>query len=360
MTTRTKKSPSHEFLFQLLSTPSPTGYEVPIQRFVREYIEPFADVVSIDLHGNLTAVLNPSAPKRIMLAGHCDQIGLTIRHITKEGFILVDKLGGIDVGVLFGARVSILAKKGPLPGIIGRKPIHIQSSDERSRTSLEIEKVWIDIGAKNKADAEKFVQIGDAIVFEPTPLALKNNLITGAGLDNRVGLYVVIETLRRLKGVRLPIGLYAVSTVQEEVGLRGARTAATAINPEVGIAVDVTHANDNPGNDASKCESCKLGSGPTIARGPNINPIVEDRLLAAAKKHKIPHQLAPGGGLLGNDANAMQVARGGGVATGAIGIPNRYMHTQVEVCHLDDLEHAIELLCAFIRDTKSTTDFTPR
>ena len=359
MTARTKKSASHDFLFQLLSTPSPTGYEVPIQRVVRSYIEPFADTITIDLHGNLTAAINPNASKRIMLAGHCDQIGLTIRHITKEGFLLVDKLGGIDVGVLFGARVSVLAKKGPLVGVIGRKPIHLQSGDERAKVQLDLEKVWIDIGAKDKADAEKFVQIGDAIIFEPTPIALKNNLITGAGLDNRVGLYVVIETLRRLKGTRLPVGLYSVSTVQEEVGLRGARTAATAINPEVGIAVDVTHANDNPGNDGSKCESCKLGGGPTIARGPNINPVVEERLLAAAKKSKVPHQLAPGGGLLGNDANAMQVARGGGVATGALGIPNRYMHSPVEMVSLADLDHAAELIAQFCCDLTPESDFTP-
>jgi endoglucanase len=355
-----KKHSSLTFLHELLDTPSPTGYEVPIQRVVRSYIEPFADAVSVDLHGNLSAVLNPTAKKKIMLAGHCDQIGLTVKHISKEGFLSVDKLGGVDLGVLYGAKVIVLGKKGPIPGIIGRKPLHIQSADERSKTSHDIAKIWVDIGAKDKADAEKFVELGDALVFEPGRIELKNGLIAGPGLDNRVGLYVVMETLRRLYKQRLQVALFSVSTVQEEVGLRGATTAAHSIHPEVGIAVDVTHANDNPYHDTPKGESCNLGAGPTIARGPNINPIVEERLRGSATKRKIPYQIGPGGGLLGNDANAMQVARGGGVATGALGIPNRYMHTQVEVCHLDDLENAIELLCGFLTDIKATTDFTPR
>jgi endoglucanase len=243
-------------------------------------------------------------------------------------------------------------------GIVGRKPIHHQSADERDKTKNDIEKIWIDIGAKNKKEAEKKVAIGDSATFHLSVLELGNSLITAPGLDDKVGLFVAMETLRLCAQKKLQVGLYAVSTVQEEVGLRGAQTSAYGINPEVGIAIDVTHASDNPGNDNSKATPCVLGGGPTITSGPNTNPVVERLLKDAAKKTKAPYQAAPSPRPLGNDANSIQVARSG-VAAASLGIPNRYMHSQVEVCSYKDLEAAIKILVHFVSAISAKTDFRP-
>lgn len=349
---------SRAFLDQLLTTPSPTGFEERIQALVRKRMTPFADTIESDLHGNLIVAINPDAEKRVMLAGHCDQIGFMITHISNEGFLYVSPLGGIDVGVLYGAQVTIHGEKGPVEGIFGRKPIHQQSAEERASMKLDISKVWIDIGAKNKKEAEKLVNIGDSATFKLGVMQLGSDFICAPGLDDRVGLFIVMEALRLCKNSKLNVGLFSVSTVQEEVGLRGASTAAYTVNPEVGIAVDVTHASDNPASEGAKGVPCKLGAGPAICRGPNINPVVERLLVASAKKAKIPYQPAPSSRLLGNDANAMQVVRGG-IAAGSIGVPNRYMHTQVEVCSLKDLENCAKLLAQFVKSITTKTDFRP-
>jgi endoglucanase len=349
---------SKDFLYELLTTPSPTGFEEEIQHVVRTRMERYADTIETDLHGNVIAAINPKAQRRVMLAGHCDQIGFMVKHITKDGFVYVSPLGGIDAGVLLGTHVTIHAKGGAINGIFGRKPIHQQSAEERDRVKLDLDKMWVDIGAKTQKEAEKRIAIGDPVTFKLGVTELGPDLVSSPGLDNRVGLFVAMETLRLCAKEKLSVGLFSVSTVQEEVGLRGARTAAFSVDPEVGIAIDVTHASDNPANDNAKAVPCKLGSGPCFSHGPNTNPVVADMLVAAAKKLKIPYQPAPSAQLLGNDANAIQVSRGG-VATGSIGIPNRYMHTQVEVCSLADLENAARVLAGFVKSISAKTDFRP-
>jgi endoglucanase len=349
---------SKDFLHKLLLTPSPTGAERAIQRVVRERMKRYADSIETDLHGNVIVALNPKAERKIMLAGHCDQIALMVRYISNEGFLYVSALGGIDVGVLHGTRVTVHGVKGPIPGVIGRKPIHAQSAEERDKTKNDIEKIWIDIGVKSKKEAEKQVEIGNTVTFELTLLEFGDQLIAAPGLDDKVGLFVAMETLRVCSQKKLSVGLYAVSTVQEEVGLRGATTSGYAINPEVGIAIDVTHASDNPGNENSKATPCKLGSGPSIASGPNVNPIVEKLLKDSAKKTKSPFQLGPSPRPLGNDANTIQITRGG-VAAAALGIPNRYTHSQVEVCSYKDLQHAVKILAHFVSSITPKTDFRP-
>ena len=350
---------SKNFLFDLLTTPSPTGFEQKIQRVVRKYMEPFADSIETDLHGNVIVGINTKASRRVMLAGHCDQIGMMVKHVTKEGFIYVGALGGIDPGVLHGAHVTIHSESGEVHGIFGRKPIHMQSGEERDRLKLDLEKMWIDIGASSQKEVEKKVKIGDPVTFKLGVTELSKELISSPGLDDKVGLFIAMEALRLAAKSKLEVGLYAVSTVQEEVGLRGAKTAAYAVDPEVGIAIDVTFASDNPGHENTKDVPCKLGGGPCVSRGPNINPIVAQMLMDVAKKGKIPVQPAPSPKLLGNDANAIQVSKRG-VAAGSIGIPNRYMHTQVETCHLKDLENAAKLLANFTKDISKKTSFIPR
>lgn len=349
---------SKDFLYELLMTPSPTGYEQRIQKVVRTHMKKYADSMETDLHGNLIIGINTTAKKKVMLAGHCDQIGLMVRHINKDGFVYVGALGGIDTGVLPGAHATIHSSRGPVDAVIGRKPIHAQSGDERGKVGNDLDKIWLDIGAKNKKEAEKRIEIGDCVTFKLGITELGKDLITSPGLDDKVGVFIAMEALKLCAKAKLNVGLYAVSTVQEEVGLRGARTAAYSIDPEVGIAIDVTHASDNPGVGGVMPIEIKLGNGPAISRGPNTNPVVEKMLIAAAKKGKIPYQLSPSPGLLGNDANAMQVSRGG-VAAAAIGVPNRYMHTQVEVCSLTDLNNCAKLLAEFIKSITAKTDFRP-
>lgn len=349
---------ARKFLDELLLTPSPTGFEHHIQRVVKKRMGKYADRIDHDLHGNLIACLNPGASRKVMLAGHCDQIGMMVKHISSDGYIYFSALGGVDTGVLLGTRVTIHTAKGEIPGVVGRKPIHQQAPEERNKPRTEIDKLWIDIGGKSRKEVEKRVGIGDPITFRLEVLDLTNDLICAPGLDDKVGLFVAMETLRLCAKEKLNVGLYAVSTVQEEVGLRGAHTAAFSIEPEVGIAIDVTHASDSPANENAKAVPCKLGAGPAITRGPNTNPVVEKMLVSAAKKAKLPYQPSPSSGLLGNDANAIQISRGG-VATAAIGIPNRYMHTQIEICSLKDVENAAKLLARFIKEIGPKTDFRP-
>lgn len=350
---------SKAFLHQLLLTPSATGYEEAIQKVVRSHMKPYASSIQTDLHGNVMVGINTSAKRKVMLAGHCDQIGLMVRHINKDGFIYVSALGGIDVGVLPGTHCTIHTSTGTqVEAIIGRKPIHAQTAEERGKVSNDLDKIWLDIGASNQKEALKKVAIGDSITFKLAITELGKDLISAPGLDDKVGVFIAMEALKLCHKSKLNVGLYAVSTVQEEVGLRGAKTAAYSIDPTVGIAIDVTHASDNPGSTNPIATVCKLGAGPAISRGPNTNIIVEKMLLASAKKAKIPFQLSPSAALLGNDANAIQVSRGG-VATASIGIPNRYMHTQVEVCSYSDLMNSARLLAEFIKSINDKTDFTP-
>jgi tetrahedral aminopeptidase len=348
---------SKQFLFSLLETPSPSGFEQQIQEIVRKYMSQFADDISTDIHGNVAVILNPKATTKVMLAGHCDQIGMMVRFISEEGYIYFYPLGGLDKRTLWGSKVLISGITKPILGVIGKQPIHSEKPIDRDKGVDAIEDMWIDIGAKNREDALKVVEVGAPIVFYPEVKELLNNYITGPGLDNRVGLWVIMEALRLVAG-KSKVGVYAVSTVQEEVGLRGATTATFGIEPLVGIAVDVTHASDNPGKVSSTCTQCKLLKGPCIYTGPNINPMVQSMLKECAKKEDIEIQILPAARPLGNDANTIQLSRSG-VATASIGIPNRYMHTQCEVVNLTDLENSAKLIARFLTTVTPKTNFIP-
>lgn len=355
------RAESLEFLRALLETPSPSGYEEPVQELVMEWASKYADNVRKDVHGNVIAELNPSGHPRIMLAGHCDQIGLMVQHIDENGYLFVSAIGGFDVAVLIGQRVIVWSKVGgkltPVHGVIARKPIHLLPEAERERLP-RISDLWVDIGARNRREAERLVSIGDPVTFELKFQVMRNNAFCACGLDDKVGTWVVMETLRRLSGKKFDAAVFAVSTVQEELGLRGARTSAFGIEPHVGIAVDVTFASDHPEIDRKQVGEIRLHRGPVIYRGPNINPKVFDMLVSVAKRKGIPYQIAGASRATGTDANAIQVTRAG-VATGLISIPNRYMHSPVEVASLGDLENAAKLLAAFIQEVKSDSDFIP-
>lgn len=354
-------SESYSFLESILSTPSVSGFEQPVARIIRSRMEKFADKITTDLHGNTIVALNPQAKPRIMLAGHIDQIGLMVRHINDEGFLYFAAVGGVDLAVLPGSRVMVHGHAGPVQGVIGRKPIHLMKAEERNGGKLEPQDLWIDIGTKDRAGAMSQVAIGDIATYVLGIVKLGDDFITGAGLDDKVGAFVVMEALRLCaeQKSKLKCAVYSVATVQEEIGLRGAHTSTFGIEPTVGIAVDVCHASDNPGADKKISGDISLGKGPVISLGANINPAVGKGLLDAGKANDRPCQRLAAPASTGTDANAMQLSRSG-VATGLVGIPNRYMHTQVEVVSLSDLEQCAALLADFILSVDSKTDFVPR
>jgi putative aminopeptidase FrvX len=348
---------SHDFLKALLATPSPSGYEQQIQGVVRDRMKPLCDRVTTDRHGNVFAARNPDAATKVMLAGHCDQIGLMVMNVESEGFLTIQPIGGWDMQILLGQYLTVWAKGGPIQGVVARKAIHLLQEDERTKVP-KFHDIWVDIGAKDKAEAESLVRCGDPVTFTLGYRELRNNLAASPAMDDKVGLWVCMEAVKKLHGRPLAAGVYGVSTVAEEIGLRGATTATYTVNPTVGIAVDVCHATDTPGQDKKQVGDVKCGGGPVLFRGPNINPRVFDLLEETATKHNIPVQVRGAPRATGTDANAMQISREG-VAVGLIGIPNRYMHSPVEVIHLGDLEHAATLLAEFCAAVTPEMDFIP-
>lgn len=350
-------SAAKDFLIKLLETPSPSGYERPVQDIVRAYVRDFADKVSTDSHGNVISCKNPSAATRVMFAGHCDQIGLLVSHIDAEGFIYTQTIGGWDPQQLLGQRMTIWTKSGPIPAVISRKPIHLLNEEER-KTVVKEKDLWLDMGAKNKEEAASVVRIGDPVTLQLGYQEMRNGLANAPNMDNKTGLWVVIEALRRASQKKLNVALYSVSTVQEEIGLRGVQTSAFGIDPHLGIAVDVTHATDCPTIEKKQQGDISLGKGPVIFRGPNMNPVMVERLIEACTSGEIPYQLSAIGRGASNDANSLQITRAG-VATGLVSIPNRYMHSAVEMISLEDIDHAANLLAAFVVGLSGSEDWTP-
>jgi endoglucanase len=328
-----------------------------VQDVVRAWARTYADEVRTDRHGNVLAVMHPGGQPRIMLAGHCDQIGLMVQHIDDNGYLYVQPIGGWDMQVLLGQHLTVWAREGPLPAVVSRKAPHLLTGDERNKVP-QFTDVWLDIGARDRKEAETLVSAGDPVTVALSYRELRNGLVSAPGLDDKVGVWVVMEALRLLHGRPLQAAVYCVSTVQEEVGLRGAATSTYGIHPAVGIAVDVCHATDTPGNDKKQLGDTRLGSGPALFRGPNINPRVLEVLEKTARSQDIAVQVRGAPRATGTDANVMQISREG-VATALVGIPNRYMHSPVEVVSLDDLEKSARLLADFCASVTPHMDWTP-
>ena len=347
-----------DFFKQILETPSPSGYEQPVQELVRKYAAEFADEVRTDLHGNVIACCNPGADLRVMFAGHADQIGLLVTHINDNGFIYTNTIGGWDPQQLIGQRMTIYTQSGPIPAVIARKAIHLLDQDERKQV-VKAKDLWLDIGAKDKDEAAKVVRIGDPVTLELGYQEMRNDLANSPGMDDKTGLWVCMEALRRAKAKGLNVSLYAVATVQEEIGLRGAHTSTFGIDPQVGIAVDVTHATDCPTIDKNQEGDVRLGGGPVVYRGPNMNPVVVEHLRTAADEADLPCQWGAIGRGTGTDANAIQLSRAG-VAAALVSVPNRYMHSAVEMISLKDIDMCADLLATFASSLNTDADFTPR
>jgi tetrahedral aminopeptidase len=348
-----------EFFREYMATICPTGYEEEATQVWCREAERFADRTWVDLHGNGFAVVNEGGSPRIMLAGHADEIGLQVSYIDKEGYLFFAGLGGWDPQILPGQRVRIKTDSGIVLGVIGRKPIHLLDGDERKKV-VKLDDLWMDIGAKDKEDAASVVAIGDAGVLDYDFTELRNGLVVGRGLDDRVGAFTVLEAARLAADMNPKAAIYAVSTVQEEIGVRGATTSAYGIDPKVGIAVDVGFATDTPllGAEKKRIGEADMGKGPIITRGPNINPKVFRLLQKAASANGIPVQEKGYPRPTGTDARAIQVTRGG-VATGLVGLPSRYMHSPSEIVHLDDIVNASRLIAHTVAGIDDETDLIP-
>jgi len=349
--------PSLDFLKELLHTPSPSGYERPVQDVVRRFAASFADEVSTDLHGNVAVAVNPSGSPRIMLAGHCDQIGLMVKNVDDKGFLWVQAIGGWDPQILLGQSVQVWTKSGPLSGVIARKPIHLLTPDEK-KVVPEIKNLWVDVGVANGNEARELVSPGDPITVTLGYRELRNGLAISPAMDDKVGVWTVLSAAQRAAQRHPQAAIFAVSTVQEEIGLRGVQTSAFRIAPQVGLVVDVTHATDCPTIDENQYGRVKLGQGPVLYRGPNVNPVVFDTLTKEAQAAEIPVQVNGIAVAASNDAAELQLAREG-VAVGLVCIPNRYMHSPVEMVSLKDLDHAAELIARFCTAVGPESDFTP-
>lgn len=348
-----------KFLKELLETPSPTGFEEPAAALVRERLADVADEITTDTMGSVRALLagtEDGAPS-LMLAAHMDEIGLMVTYISDEGFLSVASLGGVDAAILPGMRVDVHTESGVLRGIVGRKPIHLIEPDERKNVT-PLSSLVIDLGMKPKR-VKKLVRVGDPITFGVGFECFGDGMAVSKCFDDKCGVWIacrVMETLARDGGA--PGDFIAAATTQEEIGTRGAMTSAHAVNPDVALAFDVTHATDYPGIDKTKYGKIVCGAGPVIARGPNINPVVFERLVAAAKAEGIPYQLEAEPSVTGTDARAIQVARDG-IPTGLVSVPLRYMHTPTEVVCLADLEATVRLIVRFARDLSADASFVP-
>lgn len=347
------------FLKELVESPSPSGYEGPARAIWRRAVEGVAEELRTDLHGNTIAAVNPRGTPRVMLAGHVDEIGFLVTYIDDDGFVYFGPIGGHDPVIVPGQRMRIHTAGGPLLGAVGRRPIHLMRGEERDK-KVELHDLWIDVGARSRDDVAGRVKVGDPVTLSVGLERLQGDRIVSRALDNKMGAFIVAETLKQVAERQPRAALFSVATVEEEVGLRGAYTSTFSVDPQVGIAIDVTHALDHPGaaGDKKRLGDICLGQGPVISRGPSINPIVFDRLVAAAEAAGLPYQVEPNPNSSGTDADAIQRSRGG-VATAVVSVALRYMHTPVEMLELGDIDQTIDLLAEFVTRLTPDTDFTP-
>ena len=349
---------SLKFLEDFMMTSSPSGYEMEAGKLFRAYLSDCCDEVKADVLGNSIAVLNPEAKTHVMLAGHYDEIGFQVVYISDDGLIYFRPNGGIDKLNVPSSEVEILTESGRIPGVIGKKPIHLLKESERSK-ALELTDMWIDIGAESKAEAAEIVKIGDPVAMRSNFRFLGKNRFSSKGTDDKIGAFIVAETMRALSKRKLNVAVYGVGTVQEEVGLRGVETAAYAIAPQIGIALDVGFATDLPDVPKKQLGEASLGAGPILTRSCDNNIELGKLLRKAAAAHKIPYQETPAHRATGGtDTARLQMTRGG-VATALISIPNRYMHSQVEMCDLRDAEGAVQILTETIAALTGDENFIP-
>jgi putative aminopeptidase FrvX len=346
-------------LKDLMGHAGPTGFEGPVQAWFKKQYTELELEAKTDILGNLCATLNPNGKTKVMLAGHSDEIGLMVNYINEDGFIFFVQIGGVDPTILPGLAVNIHTDTGPVTGVIGRLPYHILKESKDDHKEPKFEDLWIDIGARTREDAEKMVTVGDPITVDSPFRLLANNIAACRAFDDKIGGFIALEVARNLAGnPPANAALFCVHTVQEEVGSRGAITSAFALEPDVGIALDVGHTGDYPGIDKKKTGDNVLGGGPIIIKGSNSNPVLVKQLIETAKGNGIPFQLSAQPNRTYTDSDVIQTSRAG-TATISLGLPNRYMHTPIETISLEDVDNFISLLTGWLQSIPAEADFTP-
>ncbi len=346
-----------ELLHELLTVTGPSGHETEAARSWREYCERFASEVAVDHVGSSRAVVaGTRGGPSLAIVGHIDEIGLHVTHIDDQGYLRFGQVGGWDPVVLVGQRVRLQTRQGPVPGVIGRKPIHLLKEEDRKK-SPELKQLHIDIGAASGDEARRLVRIGDVAVIDVDPVELSNERLASRALDNRVGCYVAAETARMVaEAGGAPGDVIALAVAQEETGLHGARTSAYSVRPDLAIAVDVTFATDQPGIELGEITKHEFGSGPVIARGTMLHPRVSELLHETAEAEGIPFTIESVGRRTSTDADAIHASRGG-VPTGLVSVPVRYIHSPVELVQLKDIDSTVRLLAAFAQRLEPGTSF---
>ncbi len=343
---------SRTFLSNLLSEPGISGYEHSAQRVWREYVQEFCPRIDIDAHGNHVATLKGESNFAVMISGHVDEIGMIVRYINDKGYIYAAKVGGVDPNILPSQRVRIVTKDGIVSGVVG-----MPTGEWKKR---EIQDVWIDIGAKDKEEAQNIVEPGDQIVYGGDVMMLKNNLAACRNFDDRMGCYLVAEILCGLsKRNSLPVTVYGLSSVQEEVGGLGAGNIAFGLEPNIGIALDVTFATDYPTTSSEKTGEMTVGKGPVLIRGVRSHQRLFETLRTTAKAHNIHYQIETETGRTGTDADAIASQRSS-IPVSVVSVACRYMHSSCEVISLDDLDKTVELLVAYLTEFDPNIDFVIR
>lgn len=350
--------PVPDLLQKLLTAPAPSGHEHSAARVWREACAEFAEVTADTVGSSWARVkarpsgAGPSgagssgAGPTLAIVGHIDEIGLHVTHIDDDGYLHFGSLGGWDPTVLIAQRVRVFTRGDSVRGVIGRKPIHLMKDEDRKKVP-ELKDLVIDIGAKDGEEARATARIGDYAVIDVEPFELPNERLVSRSLDNRVGCYVAAEAARLVAAAGgAPGDVVAMAVAQEEIGLNGSRTSAYALKPDLAIAVDVTFATDQPGIEIGPITKHPLGSGPVIASGPTLHPLIADRLHDAAAEAEIEYTAESLGGRSGTDADAINITRAG-IPTGLVSVPLRYMHSPVETVSLPDVEAAARLIAAF-------------
>jgi endoglucanase len=349
-----------EFLTRLLDARGPSGAEAMPARVWREEAATFADEVWLDVHGNSFAASGPEDAPRIMVAGHIDEIGLMVHHIDDDGYLYVQPIGGWDPQVLVGQRLAILTDDGDVPGVIGRKAIHLIDREEREK-AVKLKDLWIDIGARDGDEARSRVSVGDVAVLHGDTVELANDRFAARSIDDRIGALVVLEALRRAAEKGLAVRAVAAATTQEEIGYRsggGAATGTYGVDPVAALAVDVTHATDHPSVDRKEFGDVKMGGGPVLTRGAVVNPVLYGLLKEAAGRAGVPLQVHAAPSATGTDADSMYTSRSG-VAAAVVSVPNRYMHSPSQMVAASDVEAAAELIATFLAGLTGEESFLP-
>lgn len=341
-------------LDKLLRAAAPSGHEGPAAAVWREEAS-FADLTTDGL-GSSIARVGDAAPL-LAVVGHIDEIGLVVTHIDEKGFLWFAPIGGWDPQILVGQRVEVRSGDGLVPGVVGRKPIHLLEGEQRKKV-VELKGLHIDVGAADRDEAAALIRVGDPVTIAAEPLPLAGARLVSRAMDNRLGAYVALEALRRCHERGSLAGSFAaVAAVQEEIGLFGARTSAFQVRPDIAVAIDVTHATDAPGVDEKEIGSHPLGSGPAIGRGSTLSPKVFELLVEAAEETGIEHSISASGRSTSTDADAIQISRAG-IPTGLVSIPLRYMHSPVELVDLGDVEATVELIAAFAARLTADVDLS--